>query len=553
VNNPKLVSLSIEASGSCKDEKGMIWVNKLDLFVDGKNIYDYLPADYSEDFVLKKEDVVPLNEENSKSLPFMDKRILAIGESIHGTESMNNMAIDIIKNRIEYKNCKLVLIEIPLEYSLYINRYIHGDQDFKLDSIASYSDKTLLSHSFISLIEWIKNYNLHSEQKVNFLGIDSNVISMKAQVDLFDFFFTLNMGRNNEELAKICTLLLGYKTPLEDIISLFNKNNGFEDILDKNESELARYCLTKAYQNTSSYQNFIYRDCTMYENTELIMKSLLKANETVTIFSHWGHSNYLYGQEASDIEGYAFGYYMRNKYKDDYSCISLMAGSGRFVTSNSTFSNFRIASVPAPPTNSLEYHLNQLGFDSCFFSVDKLRCEDVLKFRMIGSADRNGQFRFIAPKVRMDGVIFFKQVSEIHKNEEVLKQNLYYRYIAIESYRIALIKNKTVKPFSQNAKVDIKSPLRTDARQQVDKMVVNGVVVNEKGELIIGATVLVKGTTYGVIANGNGAFSIQIPPNGAELQVFFIGYVPQTVTVRDQSDIRVVMKEDLTNWDEVVR
>lgn len=97
------------------------------------------------------------------------------------------------------------------------------------------------------------------------------------------------------------------------------------------------------------------------------------------------------------------------------------------------------------------------------------------------------------------------------------------------------------------------SSLRSAARQQVNKKLVKEVVTNEKWELIVGATVLVKGTTYGVIANGNGAFSIQIPPNGAELQVFFIGYVPQTVTVRDRSDIRVVMKADLANWDEVVR
>ena len=97
------------------------------------------------------------------------------------------------------------------------------------------------------------------------------------------------------------------------------------------------------------------------------------------------------------------------------------------------------------------------------------------------------------------------------------------------------------------------SSLRSAVRQQVDKKLVKGVVVNEKGELIIGATVLVKGTSYGVIANVNGEFSIQIPPNGAELQVSFVGYVPQTVTVRDRSDIRVVMKEDLVNWNEVVR
>jgi len=136
---------------------------------------------------------------------------------------------------------------------------------------------------------------------------------------------------------------------------------------------------------------------------------------------------------------------MRNKYKDDYSCISLMAGSGRFVTSNSTATNFRIASVQAPLANSLEYYLNQLDLDSCYFSMEKLHCGDVLKFRMIGNKDRDEQFFFMAPKVRMDGVIFFKQVFEIHKNEEIFKKNLSAKELAIDSLRNALIKNKTIQ------------------------------------------------------------------------------------------------------------
>lgn len=79
--------------------------------------------------------------------------------------------------------------------------------------------------------------------------------------------------------------------------------------------------------------------------------------------------------------------------------------------------------------------------------------------------------------------------------------------------------------------------------------VVNGTVVGEDNEAIIGASVVVEGTTTGTITDLNGRFSVSVPAKG-KLIVSFIGYITQTVT--DLKNPRIVLKEDLMKLDEVV-
>lgn len=81
--------------------------------------------------------------------------------------------------------------------------------------------------------------------------------------------------------------------------------------------------------------------------------------------------------------------------------------------------------------------------------------------------------------------------------------------------------------------------------------VLNGTVVDSKGDPIIGANVLVKGTTEGSVTNFDGQFSLQVPAN-ATLHISYIGYVPQEIRVGTQNDIRIVLKEDTQALEEVV-
>lgn len=80
---------------------------------------------------------------------------------------------------------------------------------------------------------------------------------------------------------------------------------------------------------------------------------------------------------------------------------------------------------------------------------------------------------------------------------------------------------------------------------------ISGTVIDGTGEPIIGANVLEVGTTNGVITDIDGNFKLSVQPN-AKIQVSFIGYITQTVTVGSQSNIKVTLKEDAQALDEVV-
>lgn len=80
---------------------------------------------------------------------------------------------------------------------------------------------------------------------------------------------------------------------------------------------------------------------------------------------------------------------------------------------------------------------------------------------------------------------------------------------------------------------------------------ISGQVSDEDGNLLIGATVLVQGTTTGTTTDFEGNFTLSVPDD-AVLEVSYIGYVPQLVTVGDQSRLSITLLEDLQQLEEVV-
>jgi TonB-linked SusC/RagA family outer membrane protein len=81
---------------------------------------------------------------------------------------------------------------------------------------------------------------------------------------------------------------------------------------------------------------------------------------------------------------------------------------------------------------------------------------------------------------------------------------------------------------------------------------VKGVVTDENGEPLIGAGVMVEGTTTGTITGIDGDYVLTVPANAVNLVFSFIGLADQTVAINGQTEINVVLKADQTFLDEVV-
>ena len=80
---------------------------------------------------------------------------------------------------------------------------------------------------------------------------------------------------------------------------------------------------------------------------------------------------------------------------------------------------------------------------------------------------------------------------------------------------------------------------------------VSGVVNDESGEPVIGATVRVQGTSEGTVTDFNGKFSIKAASN-ATLTISSVGYLTQKVSVGGKSNITVTLAEDNTTLEDVV-
>ncbi len=78
--------------------------------------------------------------------------------------------------------------------------------------------------------------------------------------------------------------------------------------------------------------------------------------------------------------------------------------------------------------------------------------------------------------------------------------------------------------------------------------VVNGTVVDATDEPLIGATIMVEGTTIGTTADFDGNFTIKCKP-GAKLKISYVGYDTQTVAAKN--GMRIVLKESSDMLQEV--
>ena len=86
----------------------------------------------------------------------------------------------------------------------------------------------------------------------------------------------------------------------------------------------------------------------------------------------------------------------------------------------------------------------------------------------------------------------------------------------------------------------------------VAQSLVRGKVIDDTGLEVIGASILVKGTTQGTITDMDGMFSLSVPDKNAVLQVSYIGYQTLEVKVDLSKPMSIVLKEDSEMLEEVV-
>ncbi|WP_235848808.1 TonB-dependent receptor [Parabacteroides timonensis] len=101
-----------------------------------------------------------------------------------------------------------------------------------------------------------------------------------------------------------------------------------------------------------------------------------------------------------------------------------------------------------------------------------------------------------------------------------------------------------------NNQILIEVDRKTAGKIAQQKKEVSGLVLDSEGEPIAGANIVVKGTNNGTITDIDGKFALEVPEN-AVLQVSFIGFLAQEVTVKG-TNVTISLREDTQKLEEVV-
>ena len=120
---------------------------------------------------------------------------------------------------------------------------------------------------------------------------------------------------------------------------------------------------------------------------------------------------------------------------------------------------------------------------------------------------------------------------------------------SIENVMKSLLAEKNLKYEKINRFIVISADQLNSAQQS---KTVSGRVTDSSGTPLPGVTVLVKGTTQGIVTDVDGKYSIANVPGDATLVFSFVGMKMQEIAIAGKTSINVVMEEDAIGIEEVV-
>ncbi|MEA5126675.1 MAG: TonB-dependent receptor [Proteiniphilum sp.] len=97
---------------------------------------------------------------------------------------------------------------------------------------------------------------------------------------------------------------------------------------------------------------------------------------------------------------------------------------------------------------------------------------------------------------------------------------------------------------------NVSDPVTDDMEQQQTRAI-TGKVTDEKGESIIGANIIEKGTTKGTVTDIDGNFQLSVTGD-AVIQISYIGYLTEEIATAGKTTFYIVLREDPKNLEEVV-
>lgn len=364
-----------------------------------------------------------------------NKRIIALGETVHGSAEIAESVFNIIKENILNNNCRCVMIEEDMSMLLKMDLFVNGMlsekslEDIEKDMNGIHINTNALLH----FLSWLRKYNHEKpNNKVHLWGIEPQLSF--ARNALFDYFYAFYNVEYRSLFSQMleCLKSVNYK---QAFVLATTQSATLIDIMGKDEYEKFLYVLDFQNQLENESQNAVdgylsvrKREYYMFKNVDYFLRHNLQRNEKVIIYTHYGHAQKKEQLRTIFPVIFPLGYYLTQKYKDSYGVVGITIGEGEIATrSNEVQDEFISYKVTPSSASSLERLFMDVKKEYIYCPSQYLP-NDIYLIRSIG----NGVWKehpdiYNVVKKCADGFVFIRQSHGFVNDKFDL--NYLYKYI----------------------------------------------------------------------------------------------------------------------------
>lgn len=418
------------------DNVQKMWFDTVRVSLDGESLYVTIPRGYKVKERIDKNRIIPVDMDEFSGLDkrLRDKRIIGLGESIHGSKEFNRLSFNFILNSVFKGECKLILLELPLYLSVRWELFVQGFLNEKeIDDIKKEVALTSAFQNddeFVEFLQTLREYNLLHENKVHILGMDVYLLGLPIAIkdsarDLIAAF--INNSNRGEMLPILDFIDDRLRSPHELFDKIMNNESFLRTEMGDHYFELAKSII---YQynilglgfhsglHTLSLYDYMWfrRDYHMWLNTQILVNNFSKEGTVTIIKAHNGHLSksemgyWMYDEPT-------LGYYIDQEYGGKYASIALIAASGKHTAGmDESFQNFE-KELQYPLSGSIERFCSDAALDIFCYSAKDIP-KDIQLIRCVGQGKKKWDFTYDNLTKNNDYIFFLDKISPSREKKE---------------------------------------------------------------------------------------------------------------------------------------
>lgn len=411
--NIRTQKIYIEISAKTKDTliqdiniRQKFLADNISLQLDGCSIESLVSpsSNFTDDEIRNIKDSYSLNNNIvglSMLNDFQSHSILAFGETVHGSKEIQEFTFDAIIQLIKNNNCKLVIFEVPFELSLRLNDFVGGNTQENIENLMLMSNMDMLT--FKNFLNWVRQYNKQSSEKVTIAGLDENEI-WQPEDNLVAFLKNIETTNN---------------VVVDEILQNLESKN-YEKAIQIVQSKMPNYydqkirkCIIHAINIRMNMLKPIPtliegdREYVQFQNAKFAIETFTKESEKTAIMAHLAHVN-----KKNNMGNRYYirnlGSYISQAYLENYFVTAILIGNGTITSfdQNGYGNNFALIT---PPKESLEDLCMATDKNIFYKNLSSIKSKSLGRF--IGSTYMCNQFYPFSHVGRFDGLVFIRNSS----------------------------------------------------------------------------------------------------------------------------------------------